>query len=889
MFFSFALLIAPLSSSLRSSQKVNIGGVDQKGEWCVQGNLILYSKRNTEVNWLLGRSKQEMRAEVLGKGEGNSCRIRLDEKSKKHQNSAAGVKNLEFSRDVTVVEKVCERLKGDANYRVTFTSHYSNGCHFTFGAFRFSVKPVFTDKDALDVAASREAFKQPLGDECSDPTLRECCLKCAKSECRSLGAKITFSSAQNGQCQVKYKGVNFVLTDEEIKTVAAIDKKAKEKLCLYDEGRQFTLTKAGSRRSAYLVSNQKLDGCELTLYSEENNQVVYHTVAYDALLYSGTRSSDISITETWNEAKARSSAKTFNVNWCQKGNEVSFFEKDEAKTALVSILVPPSKSVDWSKTYCKLIDGSSVSIFQPVSSLTTVCQRVKDLFDEELRARIKLEKDSSPCVFTASEERKYVINPSFNADVTLNVEKTTAAVKCSKKCAESIECRSLGAQLTFEASDGKKCAAAYKSVKLELTDEDMQSVGAIDRKAKQTLCFSTRPQHTGNPQMQRYMISNQKVDGCQLTLYQPNGEGALISRTVDYNDLGYQDALPFGVSFQKTWDKAESSGEPNLVKLDWCKKGNMILFDWEGKSDIREVQSDQSLVDSEGKFKDLQKTVCPVDGGKISILQPVTPVCDRVLELVREADVTTTLVSQDSSRCVFGFSANPLQYSLRPSLNKDGTFNEEATKLAASWARKCAQSDECRPLGQELMYQSCNAQKCKVVYKGKISDMTDDNMKSTGFFDTIKVEAKMKFCSSDPLRLTTEGNIEYMMGNQRLNDCIVTLYKKESDGTVLSSTIPYESLEYSQYTGVVSFPRTWDKAAARQVNLDWCKKDTKISFYREGTEITATVLADSNVEGKDFGTWSEIECKVSVKEPAKDSEKKPLSILQPVTVIPRSQ
>ena len=137
MIFAFTLLLVPLSSSLRSGQKVTFK------EWCRTGNLIEYKKGRS----LFGPAWAE--AKVVGVDEAHkSCKISV---TVKHgSNSPAKVKVIDSQREVILKESFvatksfCQSLIGHSGVTVDGNKFENpDTCDYQLNAVNFPVKVKF--------------------------------------------------------------------------------------------------------------------------------------------------------------------------------------------------------------------------------------------------------------------------------------------------------------------------------------------------------------------------------------------------------------------------------------------------------------------------------------------------------------------------------------------------------------------------------------------------------------------------------------------------------------------------------------------------------------------------------------------------------------------------
>ena len=215
-------------------------------------------------------------------------------------------------------------------------------CAFTTGDYRFSIKPVIQH---------RAVIKEETG------KLFECSKTCATSYmCKQLLAKLTFVAGDG--CNVRYKGVEFPLSAQDMEKTGKIDELAKSALCYIENPVQFNFKKD----TYYLIGNQ-LPGkeCEVTLYHQgQGSAIRYATFEYYKLHYLDDDSTDISFVESWNQAHTRHDAQ---LDWCKEGKQVSFYWKGKFTEAKV-VRVLPQASPTLFNEKCEVLtnEGHKISI-----------------------------------------------------------------------------------------------------------------------------------------------------------------------------------------------------------------------------------------------------------------------------------------------------------------------------------------------------------------------------------------------------------------------------------------------------------------------------------------------------------------------------------------------
>ena len=268
-----------------------MGVVDKKGSWCVQGNVIEYS------SWYDRKS-----AVVVG--------MKFDTKSKGSCDILVGGKSdmITFSTNVQVTKGICKRVAELQQDVIVVGSPSGTPCRLEALGNKFSVTPVF------------------VGGTLDNDTTNALIL-CAKSEhCRGLGSKLKFTLCTSQDvCNVEYEGVELLVDPSSLKSlvlVDTLDKGAKSKVCLEAQPRAFRPFKGGAIQG-YMISNQKLEGCNITLYQEEDNVIKSFTVRYESI----ADHDDLSLAsfqKIWSQDKTAKKVQHTKIDWCQKGNVITF-------------------------------------------------------------------------------------------------------------------------------------------------------------------------------------------------------------------------------------------------------------------------------------------------------------------------------------------------------------------------------------------------------------------------------------------------------------------------------------------------------------------------------------------------------------------------------------
>ena len=424
MIFSSALLLVPLTASVRINQKVKVK-LDPD-VWCRKGNKItvqvkvpggLFSR--STVKGIVG----EVILTLVG-GQDKKCTIWPDGGHKSEQ--------VDIESTAVINEKVCDRVAKLVTGVTLVDTVNDSECALESKGFRFSVSPIFKEVSGedgvLDEGKTRESVKAAIIKAATEvcqamaelgtaefksivtvnqagsfcvfdssgfkfklaPVMQEGTLytdkvkdlfswsrHCSESEeCRALGDELRLVSTSS---QVQYRGVIFSLYGDEMKSLTKIDEKAKRVLCESVEPLKFT---DASKDVNYLISNQKGDGCELRLYLQKTeSSALIRTVKYEKLVYRDNFPSEISFANTWDAAvKPNHADETVDFDWCHMGLSIELNWKGATRTAIVVETTVTSRTsfakLGDLKCKVKLTGGDSeqvsISIIHPVTRQTTI-------------------------------------------------------------------------------------------------------------------------------------------------------------------------------------------------------------------------------------------------------------------------------------------------------------------------------------------------------------------------------------------------------------------------------------------------------------------------------------------------------------------------------------
>ena len=223
-----------------------------------------------------------------------------------------------------------------------------------------------------------------------------------------------------------------------------------------------------------------------------------------------------------------------------------------------------------------------------LSSQPTTCQWFAALGTAEFKSDVTVVKEGPVCLFESSGFK-------FSMAAPILPNKAQEIFHWEKRCSESKECRELGDQLRVVST---LTEVKYKGAIFSLYGDEMKSLKKIEEKAKRVLCEREGPEQFPDFTFrEKYMISNQKVDGCELTLYVQQSDTTALIRTVEYEDLVYRDNDPTSISFANTWDAAVKPNHADqIVDFNWCRRGQLIKLNWKGATRTATVMED-TLVD----------------------------------------------------------------------------------------------------------------------------------------------------------------------------------------------------------------------------------------------------------------------------------------------------
>lgn len=179
----------------------------------------------------------------------------------------------------------------------------------------------------------------------------------------SLESKVKYVPSEDGQCIVEYKGVKFSLSAEDMKSVEAINAKAKDALCLSKDPRKFNFKSGNKLRAvAYMLPENTSVGCKLTLYIQKSDySVISLTVPYDSLVYLDDNLSGISLPKTWGAAPR---AEQVDLNWCHHRNRFTLNRNGESINvqSIIDVRVTPFEFGDLLKKNCLVREVTSEGV-----------------------------------------------------------------------------------------------------------------------------------------------------------------------------------------------------------------------------------------------------------------------------------------------------------------------------------------------------------------------------------------------------------------------------------------------------------------------------------------------------------------------------------------------
>ena len=362
MFFSFAITLIPLCSSvrLRSVQDPN-----PPSEWCRHGNIIkygYYSPSTGEVvrDWVEDHETCQVFITHVGYG------------SLVKKNNVLEM-NVKSFANVKVTKNVCDRLSVPpivGTYIPSMTSGYLTSiekCHFKVGKIDFTVNLLFAktggsgnyDNGILDVESTKKAMQ-----------IAEACA--ANEGCKQLDGEIVFDSCGVDTCKVHYKTYSFdlAISGADFSNLSDnIENAAKLALC-ESESPAWSVTSLPPAKG-YVISNQReLRECSFTLYREVKGKtegtVEYkiRTCTYEQLKFA-VHTPQIHFGRTW--VNTKSDTKGSGFKWCNKGTRLEFYWHGKHMTGTVVEDQPEELSAPALLTLkCKL-DTASISILQPVT------------------------------------------------------------------------------------------------------------------------------------------------------------------------------------------------------------------------------------------------------------------------------------------------------------------------------------------------------------------------------------------------------------------------------------------------------------------------------------------------------------------------------------------
>ena len=322
-----------------------------------------------------------------------------------------------------------------------------------------------------------------------------------------------------------------------------------------------------------LISNQqKYPACSFSLYRRDNGILHSVNVNYDHLRYDAN---GISFDNTWSET-ASGSRVAHNFEWCRQGNHVTFELDGETYSETVSGNGKNGKNECAFSYYSR---RNTISIYHPV---TTECQEIANKAKQAVKVE-KWEKDH--CYFELTNGFRLTVTRQLKQYGQFDLDATAAAMSAQVEDAGKNVC-GRDTPLIFEQST-----------------------------------------EGGYPNKVLICNGEEYLRQCSFTLYKKDDNGVLYSKTPSYKHLQYNtDGAT--ISFDKTWD-VERYLRTVEQPFAWCKHGNLVSYNWRGKSHYEEVSETSTSYEA--------GTMCNFASGKsVSIYLPITAVetvCQRIAKL----------------------------------------------------------------------------------------------------------------------------------------------------------------------------------------------------------------------------------------------------------------
>ena len=320
---------------------------------------------------------------------------------------------------------------------------------------------------------------------------------------------------------------------------------------------------------------------------------------------------------------------------------------------------------------------------------------------------------------------------------------------------------------------------------------------------------------------------------------------------------------------------AHATGKQLTIR-SLCIKGNLVNYMTGSK--FSSVLKPGEVVGNTQKgckiLKDRETSPTEIEWSRKASLDK--EVCERLLETGITIEPNTP-VATDTCHYTFSGVGVSRPFSVKLLFSDNGALNVGESQTIFDRSKTCAS------YGVQL--RGCDAKDCKVFYKAVELQVPFDKI-GDGLLDFINGKAKSELCKmKEPRNFTVDGKIvAYMMSNQvpaknasPIPECRLTFYKK---GETTSYTVPYDQLVYADGTGDILVDDTLKTATnkiGKIINLDWCKKGSLVSFYRDGEPEQLKVLTSASVKLDAFETWFTIKCVFDNRES--------ISILHPLSTI----
>ena len=558
------------------------------------------------------------------------------------------------------------------------------------------------------------------------------------------------------------------------------------------------------------------------------------------------------------------------ADWCRKGNHISYAAKKGMRNAIVQETLTKGKGILSFGGKCMIKRfGEEKSEFIGTSTAVTYYGALCHGYDLQ-----GINVDSTPlmtakpdsCNFKLISGEQFSVTPDYSSLLSVTVGSSQssslipdrlsdqfyalrnvhdACVLAYKLCIESEGCKSVYHKVTFTNCDKTEFVLTYEGWKGRVNYAEVQSpdfAKTFESFKKQKICYEQElPSGSG-----RAVVSNQKLEGCTVTLYLSFHKSFSAYTSYQSLELAYDEikGSPYDSDFfDKNWND-RAVNKVGFVSIDWCKKGNTVLYYQKGEAFIYKVKF--NLDERSGYLMGR----CILDGGlSVSILHPVQVVNDPAQVVTTSAKPVTWV--EGGKVCVL--STGDSQFSFKPVIS-----DVETRKMFGCFA-KCAESGICKPLLPEMTFLSRAAGECTVIFRGLELSWAPG--------DVLNDKLKEALCSREhPLRFDLKQGHGYLISNRDSKDCQFTLYHQRQDKIVYSLTVAYDALDYLDDLSAISFDKTWKKAKGKEeaqpVNLDWCWTGNMVSFNVHGKDMTGQVLKDTVVTPSVFGRLLNTRCQV---------------------------